>query len=152
MNENAIQLLEKNPDKIDWHMLSANENAIKLLEQNPDKIDWFELSLNKNAIRLLEQNPDNIDWYGLSQNPKAVNIFSRYDYNKMTENNRVPAEDLISTVMNPKRTRRMADTHGMTMSKYVDNFSNVPDDYGSDDYDSDASDDDKDGKRKRRDT
>jgi hypothetical protein len=115
--------------------LSENPGAIHLLEQNPDKIDWFFLSKNPNAIDLLKQNPDNIFFGQLSLNPNAIDIISRYDYNRMTQKNRAPAEELVSTVMHPKRTRRMAKSHGVSMSKYIDTFSNVPDDYSDDDED-----------------
>ena len=71
----AIELLEQNLDKINWEKLSANPatRAIQLLEQNPDKINWVELSKNTapGAIRLLEQNPDKIVWYNFSQNRAA---------------------------------------------------------------------------------
>jgi hypothetical protein len=40
--------------------LSENPNAIQLLEQNPDKINWEYLSNNPNAIHYLEQNPDKL--------------------------------------------------------------------------------------------
>jgi hypothetical protein len=33
-------------DDIDWNILSRNVNAIDLLEKNQDKINWFALSLN----------------------------------------------------------------------------------------------------------
>jgi len=39
-NLNAIHLLEKNQDKIDWILLSENPNAIPILEKNIDKINW----------------------------------------------------------------------------------------------------------------
>jgi hypothetical protein len=38
-------------------LLSGNPNAIHLLEKNQDKIDWRVLSRNPNAIHLLEKNP-----------------------------------------------------------------------------------------------
>jgi hypothetical protein len=34
LNPNAIHLLEKNQNKIDWYYLSENPNAINLLEKN----------------------------------------------------------------------------------------------------------------------
>ena len=43
-NPNAISLLEKNLDKVDWVRLSANPNAIHILEKNLDKVDWTALS------------------------------------------------------------------------------------------------------------
>jgi hypothetical protein len=80
-NRNAIHLLEKNLDKVDWSQLSRNPNAIHLLEKNLDKVDWSQLSRNPNAIHLLEQNLDKVEWNWLSTNP---NIFT-YDYNAMKD-------------------------------------------------------------------
>jgi hypothetical protein len=45
-------LLEANPDKIHWDILSANPAAIPLLEANPDKIDWDILSGNPSICDL----------------------------------------------------------------------------------------------------
>jgi len=53
-NENAIELLEANQDKIDWYWLSSNPNAIKLLKLNIDKVNSIYLSENPNAIELLK--------------------------------------------------------------------------------------------------
>ena len=52
-NPNAIKILEKNPDIIDYFRLSANPNAIKLLNKNPDYIDNNNLFLNPNGSKLL---------------------------------------------------------------------------------------------------
>ena len=73
----AIQLLEKNVDKIDWNFLSSNESAIHILEQNVDKIVWTVLSRNRNAIQLLEQNMDKISWWLLSGNENAVHLLTK---------------------------------------------------------------------------
>jgi hypothetical protein len=48
-NPNAIHILEKNKNKINWKSLSINPNAIHMLEKNLDKINWDYLSLNPNA-------------------------------------------------------------------------------------------------------
>ena len=70
----TIHILETNPDKINWAILSGNPNAINLLKTNLDKIDWWVLSHNANAIHLLESNPDKIDWNSLCSNPNAIHI------------------------------------------------------------------------------
>ena len=79
-NPNAIQLLSKNPDKINWYCLSSNPEAIQLLSANQDKIDYEYLSLNPNpkAIKLLSINQDNIDWSNLSSisNPEVIKLLS----------------------------------------------------------------------------
>jgi hypothetical protein len=86
----AIHLLEQNPNKIDWEMLSENPNAIHLLEANLDKIDWEMLSSNPCAIHLLEQNPDKIDWEMLSSNPGAIHLLEqnpdKIDWNEFCRN------------------------------------------------------------------
>ena len=74
LNSNAIALLEKNQDKINWKMLSGNPSALNLLEQNPNKINWDQLSLNPNALNLLVANPDRIDWNALLFNPSIFEI------------------------------------------------------------------------------
>jgi hypothetical protein len=73
-NPNAIHLLEKNLDKVNWNILSTNPAAIHILEHNVDKICWYELSANPNAIKILEKNIDKIHWPKLSSNPNAINL------------------------------------------------------------------------------
>ena len=42
-----MKLLDWVPlEKLDWDGLSSNPDAIHLLEKNPDKIDWYWLSMN----------------------------------------------------------------------------------------------------------
>ena len=53
MNPNAIELLEKNPNKIYWTSVSSNLNAIDFLKNNQNKLDWYSLSQNLKAIPLL---------------------------------------------------------------------------------------------------
>jgi hypothetical protein len=102
-SDEAIQLLQKKPKKIDMAMLSANTNpkalkllkpekltdwtnlsknplpeAIKILKDNFTKIEWKWLSYNSSdeAIQLLKDNYDNINWNMLSANtnPKAIEL------------------------------------------------------------------------------
>ena len=47
--------------------MSSNPNAIHLLERNPNKINWFELSRNPNAIHLLAR----LDTEKMRENCKA---------------------------------------------------------------------------------
>jgi len=67
-------------------MLCTNESeyAIRLLEQNPDKIDWRLLSRNSSeyVMYVLEKNQDKINWHQLFKNP---HIFT-YDYKQMKHN------------------------------------------------------------------
>ena len=77
-NPNAIDLLEKNLEKVNWDILSySNSNAISLLEKNLNKVDWSMLSANPNAIHFLEQNLDKVDWYWLSGNPNAIHLLEQ---------------------------------------------------------------------------
>ena len=41
LSTNAIHILEKNLDKVNWSKLSCNPNAIYILEKNLDKVDWY---------------------------------------------------------------------------------------------------------------
>lgn len=73
----AISILEKNLDKIDWDMLSSNPSAIRILEKNLDNVNWICLSGNPSAIPLLEQNMDKVNWFHLSCNPSAISILEK---------------------------------------------------------------------------
>ena len=70
--------MEKNPEEIDWRILSSNPNAIHLLEKNPEKIDWDRLSGNPNAIHLLEKNIEKLERRNtLSSNPNAIHLLEK---------------------------------------------------------------------------
>ena len=90
----AFNLLEKNPDKIVWHTLCENPSlwVIDILEKNPDKIFWGFLCKNPSfwAISLLELNPEKINWVNLSSNtnPKAISLIEK----KIEEENNLPIE------------------------------------------------------------
>ena len=58
----AISLLAKNLDKVEWCALSANPSAVSIIENNLDKAVWSFVSRNPNAIHLLEENPTEINW------------------------------------------------------------------------------------------
>ena len=62
-----------------WGYLSGNPNAIDLLEKNKDEIDWSILSINTNprAIEMLNENQKNIDWFMLSKNPNAIELLKK---------------------------------------------------------------------------
>jgi ribosomal protein L24E len=81
----AIHLLEKYPDKINWTYLSMNSNLLQatqlletVLQHDINKLNWYELSENPNAIHILEKHPDKIMWCYLSKNPKAIHILEKY--------------------------------------------------------------------------
>ena len=76
---NGLALLEKNPEKINWHAISFNKNAkaIALIEKNLDKISWIFLSENPNAIHLLEKNLDKICWQRLCSNPNGLALLKQ---------------------------------------------------------------------------
>ena len=69
-----------NINKLDWNYLSENPNAIEFLERNPDKINWSNLSsnINNRAIEILLQNQDKIIWETLywNENNLAIDINS----------------------------------------------------------------------------
>ena len=76
-----------------------NPSAIQMLEANPEQIDWSCLSENPAAIHLIKENPDRIVWDYLSQNPA---IFE-YDYKAMT---RPFTEELMANRFHPKNVSK----------------------------------------------
>jgi hypothetical protein len=71
-NPRAIAILRENIDKIAWGKLSANpcDEAVDLIMENKDRIDYYLLSKNNNprAVELLKENPEKISWYNLCRN------------------------------------------------------------------------------------
>jgi hypothetical protein len=91
--------------------LSRNPNAIHILEKNTDKIDWFNLSRNPSAIHILEKNKDKIVWSELSTNPEIFTFI--YDYEKMKSNMEKNglADELSMRVLDPDRLERISKTY-----------------------------------------
>ena len=75
-----INIITLDPDNMlyeqFWDCLSENPNAMSLLKKYPDRINWYCLSKNpcKEAIDLLKNNPDNIVYESLSVNPSIFEI------------------------------------------------------------------------------
>jgi hypothetical protein len=124
-NPCAIHILEKNLDKINWCYLSANPGAIDIIEQNLDEIVWDYLSLNKAATHLLEKNLDKVDWVVLSANPNAINLFFKYDYQSMKQNNKNFFEELVKKVFNPKRLISLCNRFNIDWLDYTDILNTV---------------------------
>jgi len=96
-NPNAIELLNaeimKNPNNpnIDWYTLSGNPNAIEILDKHRDKIEWADFSGNTSpkTIQIIKENQVDIAsrgyyrelntyWYTISRNTstEAINFIS----------------------------------------------------------------------------
>jgi adenylate kinase len=78
------------------------------------------LSTNPSAIHLLEQNPDKIFWRYLSENPSAIHMFSKLDTNKMKQNNKAFAEELVAYVLNPLRLNRLCIKYEIELDELVE--------------------------------
>ena len=79
-----LDWIDKDKDKLNWHVLSTNSNAIKMLKENPLYIDWDALSENTSyqAIKLLKDNPLKINWTRLSNNPSAAQLLTENPLNE----------------------------------------------------------------------
>ena len=114
----AINILEENPDNIEWYSLSENPSAIKLLEKYPDKINWFLLSSNPNAIPLLEKNQDKLDWVELYKNPSIFKIDKKY----MMKKCQLFAKELVSKVFDPIRLQKLAKKNNKSIIEILDDY------------------------------
>ena len=92
---------------------NKNIKAIEYLRKNPDKIEWSILSKNPSAIELLKENKDKINWNEISKNPAIFEL----DYNEMQKNNREIEMELINEIMKPSRLFKMIDRYGYN---YID--------------------------------
>lgn len=102
---------------INWERISYNKNAIELLEKNQNKIDWCQLAMNENGARLMERNLDKVDWEELSGN---VNLFTPefalirsqiMDIDKafLEERTNIFKEELMSVSLHPSRIKYWLD-------------------------------------------
>jgi hypothetical protein len=114
-NVNGIPLIEKclasrriTLADLNSQYLSWNINAIPLLEKHPELIDWVELSANVNAFPLLEKNPDKICWMMLSINPGIFEL----DYDVLKQRIQIYKEDLIAAAMHPRRIKKIMELMG----------------------------------------
>jgi hypothetical protein len=73
-----------------------------MLERYPDKIDWHWLSKNPNAIHLIKQNPDKNIWIMLSKNPSIFEL----DYNALKERCSIYKWELLEAALHPSRIAR----------------------------------------------
>ena len=94
-------------------MLSGNPAAISILEKNIDKVVWIRLSANPEAIHILEKNQDKIEWASLSQNP-SIFILDTNAMRQQIDNGF--AEELISTVLHPKRLARKLELYNYNIA------------------------------------
>ena len=103
MNYHTYKLLDWIDEKeiLTCWFLSANPNAIQLLEKNPERIDWYVLSSNPNAVHLLEKNREKIDWRYFSANPSIFKKIINYKFLKKRMDK--IREELIMKCMHPSR-------------------------------------------------
>ena len=113
---NAIELLQANPNKINWFYVSENPNAIELLKANHNKIDFPNLSYNKNAIELLKVNNYKINWGYLSENPSIFEL----DYDQIAINFKPLAEEIIATAYDPDRIKRLSIIYNFEFKDWFD--------------------------------
>jgi hypothetical protein len=104
-----------------WGFLSQNPNAVLILEKHPDKIDWFCSSGNPRAISILKKQLK-LHWKNLSQNPNALHLLFPLDYGKMKKNIRQFSKELTEYVFHPVRLGRLADKFQMEFDEYIELF------------------------------
>jgi hypothetical protein len=84
-NQNAINYLSKNKDKINWSNISLNPKAIPILDLNKDKINWNNVALNRNAYKFILNNINYIDkrflYYNKNLLIKKINNVLPYKFN-----------------------------------------------------------------------
>lgn len=131
----AVEILEKEIERIHWNALSSNENkkAIELLKKNNKKINWENLGHNASAIEIIEKKvyeDDNIlklheifDLDKLIRNPSVFVLDTdemKKQINKPLVNSKSFVEELIEKVLHPDRMKK---------NLYAHNYDLLEDDY-----------------------
>jgi hypothetical protein len=125
-NPNAIHILEKNLDKINWKCLSSNPNAIPLLEKKLDKIDWSVLHENPNAVEFLQNyiqlgnNLHKINWEYFLYYSYTEPLLFNLDCQKMRECFYPISKEIVEYVFHPNRVFRIAEKFGIDVADYLD--------------------------------
>jgi hypothetical protein len=122
-NHNAIHILEKNLDKLNyigynsdfkrgyvcWENLSENPNAIPLLEENIEKISWHHLMKNINAIKIYEKYPEKM-WdylYYIDYEKMSIDMpIFELDYETIKKRCNIYKEELMQIALHPSRIER----------------------------------------------
>jgi hypothetical protein len=120
-----MHLVENNLDKITqldlWRILCKMPEAIGIIEKNLERIDWDSLSKNPAALNLLEKNPDKINYTMLSKNP-AIFVLDTNDMRLQINNGF--AEELIASALHPRHFARNLELYDydIVLNEYMDNF------------------------------
>ena len=81
-------------DKVNWRYLSYNPNAIHLLEKNLDKVDWDHLSQNHSIFTYdYEKMFEQMKQSGIAEEI-AQNVFSWTRLQKICETYNIEMEEL----------------------------------------------------------
>lgn len=146
MNE-FLQISDNEQKKMFWFYLSQNPAAIDILEKNIEKVTWYSLSKMPEAIHLIKKKIDEVSQknerkenlceirpvsiFGLSKNPAAIDILERiavqynikdysnlssnpaifeYDYVGMRESRARLHEELMAAFWSPERVLEMLES------------------------------------------
>ena len=87
--------------KSNMHYYERNALVIQILEKNPDKIDWFSLSHNPNAIQIINK-PLNYGAMKKTMQPfaeeLAAYVFHPLRMDRIAKRNNIPFEELINDI------------------------------------------------------
>jgi hypothetical protein len=123
-NKKAIELLQKNLDKIQFYgssELCKNPSAMSIIEQRLDTltdVDWMILSSNPEAIPILKKNLDKVCWFSVCRNPNAIPLITKLDYKLMRINNQSFCQELVAFVCHPNWLQKCATRLGLDFEEY----------------------------------
>lgn len=122
-NRNAINLLEANPDIINWAFLSENENAIDIItkkiryENNTMTIDNY-IKLEERLENYEVEVIDKICWNKLSGNPNAIELIKQ----KIKMKERMVLRISINNITTFEQLKRKVDYY---ISRWEDKNPNI---------------------------
>ncbi len=136
-NDEYLDILKRNPTKIRWSCFATNTSpkAIQIIRNNVEKLfetydneywhedAWYSLAENPNGVDIIEENIHNLDIdnfkYLLCMNPNATHLFVKFDYEKMTQNNKDFKDELNAFICNPEWLSKLSKTLGLTQKELI---------------------------------
>jgi len=119
-----FNIMDNIKDGLRWDYVSMNENALDILYANTDKIDYATLCFNKNPLatdiikKRISEDKFNEFWDFMAGSDTKIDIIFPLCYLVMRDNMTEFNQELCKYVFNPIRLKRMSTTYGIELEEW----------------------------------